>query len=163
MSIGGQTRGGLRNLIVRNCTFDGTESGIRMKAGRGQGGLVENCQYQHLTMKGVKVPIFITSYYPSIPNEVENDAAQPVNDQTPIWRNIRIEDVTATGGPEVGRIIGVAEMPVQDLVLNDVKITAKKGLKIVNAKGVKFVDSEFEVESGEKIVLFNADVTGIEK
>src|SRR5207253_1217248 len=65
MSIGGQTPGGLRGLLVRNCTFDGTEAGIRMKAPRGEGGLVEDCTYEKITMRGVKVPIFITSYYPS--------------------------------------------------------------------------------------------------
>ncbi|HWB54625.1 MAG TPA: glycoside hydrolase family 28 protein, partial [Tepidisphaeraceae bacterium] len=45
MSIGGQTPGGLRNMTVENCTFDGTDAGIRMKAHRGAGGLVEDLTY----------------------------------------------------------------------------------------------------------------------
>ena len=78
MSVGGQTPGGLRGLVVRDCSFDGTEAGIRLKAPRGDGGLVEDCAYEKLTMKHVKVPIYITSYYPSVPKDVEDDPAQPV-------------------------------------------------------------------------------------
>jgi len=35
MSIGSETTGGVKNLTVRNCTFDGTTSGIRIKSDRG--------------------------------------------------------------------------------------------------------------------------------
>src|SRR5439155_14560799 len=106
LSIGGQTPGGLRNMTVRNCTFDGTQAGIRMKAARGSGGLVENVTYENLTMKNVKVAILITSFYPKIPTDVDRDAAQDVKATAPIWKNIRITNVTAEGGAIAGRIIG---------------------------------------------------------
>jgi polygalacturonase len=161
MSIGGQTPGGLRGLVVRNCTFDGTEAGIRMKASRGEGGLVENCRYEHLTMKNVKVPIYITSYYPSIPKDVEKDPAQPVTDTTPIWRNIHIEDVTITDSPEAGRIIGLPEMPIENLTLKNVKIATTKGLRVVQAKGVEFIDSTLQVKSGPKLLQHEAQIKGL--
>jgi polygalacturonase len=163
MSIGGQTPGGLRGLIVRNCTFEGTDAGIRMKASRGQGGLVEDCRYEHLTMKNVKVPIYITSYYPSIPKDVETDAAQAVGATTPIWRNIHIEDVTITDSPEAGRIIGLPEMPIENLTFKNVKITTAKGLRVVRAKGVEFIDSTLRVQSGPPLILHEAQVKGLEK
>ena len=43
-------------MIVRDCTFKDTDAGIRMKAGRGAGGLVEDVIYENLTMDNVKVP-----------------------------------------------------------------------------------------------------------
>src|SRR5207249_5965325 len=53
--------------------FDGTQAGIRMKAARGSGGLVENVTYENLTMKNVKVAILITSFYPKIPKDVDRE------------------------------------------------------------------------------------------
>jgi polygalacturonase len=160
MSIGGQTPGGLRGLLVRNCTFEGTDAGIRMKAPRGQGGLVEDCIYENLTMKGVKVPIYITSYYPSIPKDVDDEPAQPVGPRTPIWRNIRITNVTVTDSPEAGRIIGLPEMPVSDLVLANVRISSKKGLRVVHAKGVRLEGCDITASQDPALITHDAEVVG---
>ena len=79
----------MRNLHVRNCTFEGTENGIRLKAERGFGGLVENLSYENITMKNVKSPIVITSYYHGLPKPGVKDASKPVDALTPIWKDIR--------------------------------------------------------------------------
>jgi polygalacturonase len=144
MSIGGQSSGGLRHLLVRDCTFDGTGAGIRMKANRGSGGLVEDCTYENLTMKNVKFPIYITSYYPEngTPKSAAADPAHKVNATTPIWRDIHIMNVTSIGSPTAGRIIGLAEMPISNVVLENVRISAQKGLDIWNVQNLRFVNSQ---------------------
>ena len=152
LSVGGQTPGGLRHLVVRHCTFDGTDAGIRLKAGRGSGGLVEDLSYDDLTMRNVKVPIYITSYYPKPPADPAADPAQPVTVKTPVWRNIRISHLTSTGSPEAGRIIGLPEMPVTDLTLTDVHLSAKKGLTIIAATGVRLVGSSITVTAGPPLL-----------
>ena len=163
MSIGGQTPGGMRRMTVRNCTFEGTDAGIRMKAPRGQGGLVEDLTYENITMKNVKVPIFITSYYPNntTPKEPDKDPPQAMRKTTPIWRNIRISNVTISDCPEGGRIFGLPESPIENLVLTNVKISAEKPLLICNAKGVKFVDSQVTARKGPGVIARNAEVTGL--
>jgi polygalacturonase len=150
MSIGGQSSGGLRHLIVQNSTFEDTGAGIRMKANRGSGGLVEDCTYENLTMINVKFPIYISSYYPEsgIPKTAAGDPAQPLNATTPIWRNIRIRNVTSTGSPIAGRIIGLAEMPISDVELDNVSITATKGMDVWNAQNIHFVDSTITAQNG---------------
>ena len=161
MSIGGQTPGGLENLIVRNCVFEDTQAGIRLKAGRGSGGLSENLTYEHLTMKRVKVPFFITSYYPSIPDDPASDPAQAVTLTTPIWRHIRIRDVRVTDSPEAGRIFGLSEMPVEDIVFTDVHIASEKGFRVAHARGIRFVSSEITVKKKPILDAKNAEVSGI--
>ena len=162
LSIGGQTPGGLRRLVVRNCTFEGTDAGIRMKASRTEGGLVEDLSYDNITMKNVKLPIFITSYYPNntTPKDPSKDAPQPVTKTTPIWRNIRISNLSASDCPEAGRIFGLPEMPVENLTLTNVKISAEKGLQIMNAKGVTFENSQIDVTSGKPLITGAAEVSG---
>lgn len=162
MSVGGQTPGGLRNLIVRNCTFDSTEAGIRLKAGRGFGGLVEDLTYENLTMKNVKVPILITSYYPHIPKNPEDDPKQKVTSTTPIWRHIHITNVKSTDSPVAGQIIGLPEMPVEDVVLTNVDLSADKGMQIVHAKGLQFINSKIASKIGPNIISNDAEIQGMD-
>jgi polygalacturonase len=66
VSIGSDRfEGGVHDLLVSNCTFNGTENGIRMKSDRDRGGLVQNLQYLDITMTNVGYPITIYSYYDS--------------------------------------------------------------------------------------------------
>jgi len=161
LSIGGQTPGGMRNMVVRDCTFEDTDAGIRMKAARGSGGLVEHLSYDNLTMNRVKVPIYITSYYPRAPENLADDPAQPVTATTPIWRDIRINNVTITNSPEAGRIIGLPAMPVQDITLTNVHISAEKGLQAYYAKDIRFVDSSLTIHKGEPLITHEATITGL--
>ncbi len=163
LSIGGQTPGGMRRMTVRNCTFENTDAGIRMKAPRGQGGLVEDLTYENITMKHVEVPIFITCYYPNntTPERPDLDKPQEMTRTTPVWRNIRISNLTVSDCPAAGRIFGLPESPVENVTLTNVKISAEKGLQIYNAKGIKFVDSEITAAKGPAIIAGNAEVTGL--
>ncbi|HKW30264.1 MAG TPA: glycoside hydrolase family 28 protein, partial [Verrucomicrobiae bacterium] len=93
MSIGGATAGGVRNVTVRNCTFENTENGIRIKSLRGRGGTVENIRFSDITMTNVNPAITFTCYYMtnSAGDPVQrfappNDPAQPVNETTPVFR-----------------------------------------------------------------------------
>jgi polygalacturonase len=160
MSVGSETYGGVRNMIVRNCTFNGTDAGIRLKSPRGKGGLVENISYEHLTMKNVKNSILITSYYPKIPVHPAQDLAQPVIDTTPQWRHIRISDVTSTQTLIAGQIIGLPEMPIEDVVLTKVYISATQPIEIAHAKAIHFIDCDISATMGKPIIV-DAEVEGL--
>ncbi|MEY4489362.1 MAG: hypothetical protein RIQ79_1870, partial [Verrucomicrobiota bacterium] len=53
ISIGSETTVGVHHMLVRNCTFDGTDIGLRIKSMRGAGGLVEDVRYENITMRNV--------------------------------------------------------------------------------------------------------------
>jgi polygalacturonase len=158
LSIGGQTTGGRRGRHVSDCTFQDTQAGIRMKAGRGAGGMVEDVTYDRLRMKNVKIGIYITSYYPTAPKAPEDDPAQSMNDRTPVWRNIHITDVTGTGLDQAGLLIGLAEAPIDGLTLTNVNLSAKHGMTVINAKNVRLVHSTITVEKGDPLILHKAEV-----
>jgi polygalacturonase len=160
MSVGSESSGGLRNMVVENCSFDGTEAGIRLKSPRGRGGLVEYLTYQNLTMKNVRNSILITSYYPKIPVHPDQDRAFEVDNRTPIWRHIRIRDVTSTNGSIAGQIVGLPEMPIEDVVLTNVRISATQAIQIAHARGIKF-DNCVLSGSADKPAIVDATVEGL--
>jgi hypothetical protein len=109
-------------------------------------------------MKNVKVAILITSYYPRIPDDPQNDPAQPVNEQTPIWKHIVIDHVTASGGQTAARIVGLAEMHISDLTMNDVHVTADKPMMMVHADDVQMIDSSIEASDGTPPTVVDAKI-----
>jgi polygalacturonase len=164
MSIGSGTEGGVEDLRVSNCTFDSTDAGIRIKTLRGRGGVLQNLTYENLTMKNVKYAIRIIDYYPerTAPQDPSTEKAEPVTATTPINKNITIRNVTATDSQYAGQIWGLPEAPITDVTLSNVTISAKKGLVIHYAKGIRFTNSKITVEEGKPLTTYSAEVTGLE-
>ena len=164
MSIGSGTEGGIEDLTVSNCTFDQTDSGIRIKTARGRGGRLQNLTYENLKMTGVKHPIYIIDWYPerTAPHDPSTEKPEPVTDKTPLNRNITIRNVTATDCPTAGTIRGLPEAPVTNVTFSNVNISAETGMKIYFASDIKFIKSRITVANGKSLTTFSADVTGLE-
>ena len=159
VSIGSETGGGVKNLLVKNCTFNGTTSGIRIKSARDRGGRVENLVYRDLEMTNVEIPINITCYYPKVP---PTDAAQPVAASTPAYRDIQISNLVSVSQRSAGLIVGLPESCVSNVVLENVKLSAETGLLIRNAKAIQFKNVKVTVQKGGPFTLENAQVEGLE-
>jgi polygalacturonase len=160
MSIGSETVGGVKNVLVKNCTFENTDNGIRIKSDRKRGGTVENLVCEDITMKDVRGAITITSYYPKIP---ATDTAQPVTGTTPKYRNITIRNLTATSTKSAGVIVGLPESPIENVLLENVTITAEQGgLEIRNAKRVQLKNVKVTPKKGEPMIVKDAEVAGFE-
>jgi polygalacturonase len=159
MSIGSETGGGVKNLVVKNCTFNGTTSGIRIKSARDRGGPVENLVYRDLMMTNVEIPINITCYYPKVP---PTDSAQPVTASTPNYRDIQISNLVSTSRQGAGLIIGLPESLISGVVLENVKLSADTGLLIRNAKAIRLKNVKVTVQKGGPFTLENAQVEGLE-
>jgi polygalacturonase len=154
-SIGSGTGCGVRNMLVRRCTFDGTDTGVRFKSGRDRGGLVENVTYEDLTMKNVGVAIGVTSYYANttIDTALAEDKPQPVTPTTPQWRNITVRNLTATAGrTRAGLIAGLPEMPAENITLENVTIEAPTGLRIANTKDITLRNVHITAAKGPDVI-----------
>jgi len=165
MSIGSGSTGGLDGLTVSNCTFSQTDYGIRIKAPRGNGGLVQNCTYENLQLKGItKFPISIVDYYPerNAPKDPSTETSEPVNDRTPQMKNIVIRNVTITDCPNAGLIRCLPEAPIDGLTFSNVTISAETGMTITHARNVRFENSSITAVHGEKLKTYDATVSGLE-
>ena len=151
--VGSEMSGGVKNIFVDNCTFLGTDVGLRFKSTRGRGGVVENIHISNINMinipnEGLIFDLFYGGGAPGEDNpEEKNESTKvpAVTEETPAFRNIYINNVTAKG---VGRAIyfnGLPEMPIKNIFIKDVIMSdAKEGVVLRNAdsatlKNVKIV------------------------
>jgi polygalacturonase len=152
--------GSMDGLTVTDCTFDGTTNGIRLKANREQGGIMQNILYNNLTMHGVRFPILFTSYYPyrdnSGPTNPTADPGAADADHSPVWRNVTIQNLTATGGPAkgvVGMMWGLSEAPISNVALINVKISASRGLSLYHVHNLAFdKNTHFDNDDGNTLI-----------
>jgi len=146
ISIGGQSNDGLDSLVVDSCTMNGTTNGIRMKANRTEGGLVEHCLYENIVMTGVQHPILLTSYY-NLSTDPVTDPAQAVTATTPYWNDIVFMNITITGGSNSVEIYGLAEAPLDSITFENVSIAAKTGFIVDHAHNIVFEATTFNGSS----------------
>lgn len=170
MSIGSEVIGGVRNVTVRDCTFEGTENGIRIKSRPGRGGRVENITFSNITMKNVDPAITFTTAYgnnsagdavqSAAPVQAENAA---IHENIPVYKNIHISNLTATTQKEAGIIIGLPESLITNVVLENVNIkAATTGMTIKNARGIQLKNVQVTTSKGPPFILENAQVDGLD-
>jgi polygalacturonase len=156
--IGSEMSGGAKNVTISNCVFQHTLRGIRIKSQRGRGGVVERISASNIVMEDVQTPVSISMYYSGGAGE---DRAVPVGEGTPLFRDISLSNILARGAKVAGEILGLPEMPVQSVTLDNVKIEGEKSFVIRHAKDIAFHRTRIEVKSGPPVVQNN--VTGFEQ
>ncbi|MCR5199422.1 MAG: glycoside hydrolase family 28 protein [Prevotella sp.] len=144
--VGSEMSGGVRNIMVRDCQFLGTDVGLRFKSTRGRGGLVENIYVDGVTMTDiVTYALTFNMYYggKSVA-EVLADGTQggevkavPVTEETPIFRNIDIRNVVCHHAGFAMEFNGLPEMPIDGINLKDIVICADNDATFKYSKNIK--------------------------
>lgn len=83
MSIGSETNGGVRNVLVDDLDMDGTTSGLRIKSNDRRGGVVSGIVYRNVCLRNNRWPLYIdTNYEPG-----------PAGQLVPSYTGVRMESV----------------------------------------------------------------------
>lgn len=153
--IGSEVSGDVRKVTISNCVFDGTDRGIRLKSTRGRGGIVEEIRVSNIVMKNIqKEAIILNLRYSSMEPE-------PVTERTPRFRNIHISNLTGSEVNTAISVVGLEEMPVQDISFTNINIESKQGVNIDRAKNILMRDvridspSPFTIADSENITMHN--------
>ena len=132
--------GGVRDIFVTGCTFLGTDVGFRFKSTRGRGGVVENIWLQNTVMKDIIAAAITFNLFYEGKAETEVTASSPgqatfpVDETTPVFRDIRIRNIKCNGAGEAMLFRGLPEMPISGIELRDIDITATKGATFINCR-----------------------------
>jgi polygalacturonase len=151
--IGSEMSGGMRNIYVNNCTFIGTDNGLRFKSARGRGGVVENIFISNVRMENILGnAIGFEMFYERRTAANEAGINLPAVDAgTPRFRDIHIENLICHGAHKALLLQGLPEMPIRNCVLKNVSITAQLGASVIDADAVRFENVHIDQVSGEKL------------
>lgn len=179
--IGSEMSGDVRNVVISNCVFEGTDRGIRIKSRRGRGGVVEEIRVNNIIMKGVISPFVIHMYYHcgagGKDEFVRDKKPHPVTEATPFFRGIHFSNITAKNvKAAAGFIYGLPEAPVTDLTFDNIAVEMasdavpdfpammdqvepmkKEGFFCCNAKLVSFSNIRLSGHSGPAFKVVHAE------
>lgn len=159
-SIGSYTKN-IKHVWFDNITMNGTTAGIRMKTGQDvdkttnkvtlRGGGEEDWKFTNFTMTKVKNPLSIDCFYDKNYNSdpaVDKANARAVDSTTPTYNGIYLQNVKTTDVCEGNAIffVGRPESHIKNVTLDNVQISAKKGIDI------RFVDN-LVFKNGSKITV----------
>ena len=169
--VGSEMSGGVRNIAVSNCSFLGTDVGLRFKSKRGRGGTVENIWIDRISMIDIVTdPVTFNLYYggksavevlesgEKVPAAVE---PMPVDETTPCFRGIHISNLTCAGARRALFFNGIPEMPIRDISLKNVHITSKLGAEFIYSEDITLENVTILPEQGEQMTTrFCKNVSG---
>lgn len=141
--IGSEMSGGVKNVVISNCVFDGTDAGIRMKSARGRGGVVENIMISNIVMRNISRNAFTFDLFYDRDSKVE-----AVTKRTPIFRNIHINNVTGRNINKAGVINGIEEMPINELSFSNITIEAIEGFSANLGSNLTFSNVDIATQKG---------------
>lgn len=144
--VGSEMSRGVRNITVENCTFVGTDVGIRFKSAIGRGGVVEDIDIRDIYMTNIvnEAIIFTMGYV--LNNSDGSDEANPTEiarEDIPEFKDIRMKNINCVGAGQAIKIEGLAQLPIHDLTIEDSYFKADKG---------------YTEEYAENIVLINVEI-----
>ena len=160
--IGSEMSGGARNLFVYNCSFIGTDIGLRFKTTRGRGGVVENIHIKNINMKDIiGEAILFDMYYAAVdpvPLAGEKRAAPkvellPVTEATPQFKDFYISNVVSNGSEKAIFVRGLPEMSIKNINLNNLTMVADKGIEITEGENINLNNVHVRVENKENPMI----------
>ena len=157
-SIGSYTKN-IKHVWFDNITMNGTTAGIRMKTGVNsdgtlRGGGEEDWKFTNFTMTNVKNPFSIDCFYDKNYNSdpaVDKANARALDSTTPTYTDILLQNVKTTDVCDGYAIflVGRPESHIKNVTLDNVQISAKKGIDIRFVDNLVFKNnSKITVSSG---------------
>ena len=157
-SIGSFTEN-IKHVWFDNINMNGTTAGIRMKTGINSDGTLrgsgeEDWKFTNFTMTNVKNPFSIDCFYDKNYNSdpaVDKANARALDSTTPTYTDILLQNVKTTDVCDGNAIflVGRPESHIKNVTLDNVQISAKKGIDIRFVDNLVFKNnSKITVSSG---------------
>ncbi|MDD2307754.1 MAG: glycoside hydrolase family 28 protein [Prolixibacteraceae bacterium] len=171
VTVGSEMSSGVKNLHVSNCTFIGTDVGLRFKSNRGRGGVVENIYISNVEMMNIPTQaISFNLYYSGRSASEDLEAGTggqplvllPVTEETPQFKNIFIRDVNCKGAMTGIFLQGLPEMNLENVQLENINMEADYGLICSDATEVKIKNLTLITKKSPVVDLKNSKDVVIE-
>ncbi len=148
--IGSEMSGDVRNVLVRDCDFEGTDRAVRIKSRRGRGGVVENVWAENLRVRDMKYDVAILNM------DYSADRNAEANEKPPVFRHIVFRNISAEGAPVAVRIDGLEDSPITDIAFENVNIRSIQGVIANHVRGLSFRTVNVSPTKGAAFALSDA-------
>jgi polygalacturonase len=147
--IGSNTDGGMERIYVTDCTFVGTDIGIRVKSNAGRGGLVKDIYIDNIKMNHIlKEAILFTTFYEDVTaGKEKGDVVTTDHDKVPEFTQFHISNVSCNGASKAISITGLPDMPAHHLYFSNMDITADSGFEAIDAKDIELKNVKLNTKS----------------
>jgi len=174
VTIGSEMSGGVKNVYVSGCTFLGTDVGLRFKSNRGRGGIVENLYFTDIAMINIPTQaISFNLYYggqaateiPATDKTSKQKASTifQVNEETPIFRNITIKNITCKGASQGVYMQGLPELNLTNIILENIDIESENGITSIDVNGLSIKGMRLVTKKLPVLSFTNTQNVEIEK
>lgn len=145
--IGSNTDGGMKNIDVENCSFLGTDIGIRVKSNAGRGGSVHAVFINQISMsKIIDEAVLFDTYYEDVPAGKEKSTIKTASNKIPDFHDFHISNINCKSAKTAMFFRGLPEMPIHDIYFENINITADEGVTAENIKDITFKNVNFTTE-----------------
>lgn len=132
--IGSGMSGGIRHVRVEDCDFDGTELGIRLKAMRGRGGVVEDVSFDNIRISNIPGPaIQITTAYSA-------STVPPKSDVPPVFRDLKFHRISGEGNRLGIEMKGLADARLENITLEHIHLAADSAMDCSDLSDITLSD-----------------------
>jgi hypothetical protein len=152
--IGSEMSGSVRNVFMHDCEFEGTDRAIRIKSKRGRGGVVERVYARDIKVRDMQEEVVILNM------DYTADKNTASNPKSPLFRDMCFERISGSGAPVAIRITGESDSPVENIRFGDMEISAKRGVVVRFAKGLRFENIRLTTKDGPAFEL--SDVSQVD-
>lgn len=164
--VGSEMSGGVKNVHISNCTFMGTDVGLRFKSTRGRGGVVENIYISDIDMLNIptdairfnlfyggKAPVLDDDEAPV--EEARDETPMPVTEETPSFKNIFMKNIRVVDSQRAAFFMGLPEMNVKNIRIENSVLEAKQGITAIDVDGLELINVKVIAGDDSAITLYN--------
>lgn len=172
ITFGSETSGGMRHILAKNLTANGTGVGIRFKSATNRGGTIEDIYIDNLKMTNVGTALEITpnwnpSYsYSTLPAGYDINTVpehwkkmlQPVSPErgVPRFKDVYISNITVDGARKAIFADGLDQEPLRNFNFTNVDIKANNAGSIKNANGWSFTNVSIQAKDNSKVQVLQS-------
>lgn len=148
ITLGSETAGLIKNLYVHDCAFDGTDVGIRFKTRRPRGGGGHDIAFENIRMNVVHSALRwdMLGSATHVGEQASRDFAVEVNDLTPKFSDVNINNVLIESSTHCINVEGIPESRLKDVEISNVYARGKHYLAIKDAENFMIKSSEVHCE-----------------
>lgn len=149
VAIGSEMSGGVKDVFVRDCSFENTHSIASIKAIRGRGAYIKNIHYENCSLinrsteygdtQYFRGALYVDGFYGDV--KFDADAPAEINEGTPVVDGIYFKNITVdTIAGNAIYLFGLPEMPFKNIYMENVKAHGKYGMKVKNIDNLQQVN-----------------------